>query len=107
MEPIKTDLATCRHDRPEIVCPLCTYRDDLPEPDYTAMIDRLMREGAEFRAMGDPACLVLAHRYEAAAALLDVHTMTGINLGTFGPVGDFVTDVLDSLDLPGWVNNGV
>lgn len=37
---------------------------------------------------------VVRNRLLAAAALLETHDATGINLSTFGPVEDFVNDVI-------------
>lgn len=46
-------------------------------------------------------------RLRAAADLLEVHDMTGINLTTFGYVEHFVNDMLASIGYPNVKDNGV
>lgn len=65
---------------------------------------RLAAEGE--RSMPHPDW-AYAHRMDAVAALLECHDATGINLATFGPVGDFVNDVLSDFGYAPFKDNGV
>lgn len=86
---------------------------DLDVPPFVALSGELQAYGdhslsiAALEATAEKVAGELATRYRAAAALLECHDATGINLATFGEVGTFVNNMLRGIHHPPFVDNKV